>query len=89
MPVWLSLHRTKTFILLIGKWVTEEIVPGWRQQFLIDEVMIEEKNEMCHLAVFKNKSMGDILVIEVATYLVGSFFFAVIVSIEREITVLF
>ena len=47
-----------------GDWVTEEIVPGWRQQMLVDEVMVEERNDLGHRAVFKNQALGDVLLIE-------------------------
>lgn len=47
-----------------GTWVTEEIAPGWRQQMLVDELMVEERDALGHRAVFKNQSLGDVMLIE-------------------------
>lgn len=47
-----------------GKWVTESIAPGWRQQIFCQTVEVEEKDETAHLAVFTNETLGDVLVIE-------------------------
>jgi hypothetical protein len=33
-----------------GKWVTEEIVPGWRQQILVDELVVEVHAARIHIA---------------------------------------
>lgn len=51
-----------------GKYITEELVPGWRQQILIDKVLAEETSMTVfgpiHRGVFTNRSLGEVMLIE-------------------------
>eukprot|EP00005_Dracoamoeba_jomungandri_P002306 CAMPEP_0174261476 /NCGR_PEP_ID=MMETSP0439-20130205/11453_1 /TAXON_ID=0 /ORGANISM="Stereomyxa ramosa, Strain Chinc5" /LENGTH=308 /DNA_ID=CAMNT_0015345957 /DNA_START=20 /DNA_END=946 /DNA_ORIENTATION=+ len=50
--------------LEVGSWVEETLVPGWRQQIQVEEVLYEDTSNVHQLAVFQSKSLGRVLVIE-------------------------
>jgi spermidine synthase len=58
--------------LKAGDWVTEEITPGWRQQILVDELFVEERDGLAHRAAFKNRTLGEVLLIEDRVQLTSS-----------------
>lgn len=59
-----TIVRSFSGILKEADWVTEQIAPGWRQQIQVDKLGVEQKSDLGHLAVFKNNTLGDIMVIE-------------------------
>ena len=47
-----------------GDWVSEVLVPGWRQQMQVKKVIFQSKSDSHSLAVFENEHLGRVLVIE-------------------------
>lgn len=51
-------------VLRSGNWISETVVDGWRQQMQVDEVLVEQKDELAHRAMFSNRSLGRVLLID-------------------------
>ncbi len=45
-------------------WVTETLYPEWRQEFRVDEKIVEEKTEQQDLVIFRNNLYGRVLVLD-------------------------
>jgi spermidine synthase len=46
------------------EWVTENLYPGWKQTFRVDEKLYEEQTPEQHLLIFKNDLFGKVLVLD-------------------------
>jgi spermidine synthase len=51
------------------EWFSETLYDDWKQSYLIDEILYEEKTPQQHLIIFKNKIYGKVLALDGAIQL--------------------